>query len=159
MREKIQQVSCKKKSGQKASVGVFSVAESTSFTRNSGSNTSTENCRAKAAGSREAVEKTATEVGYARRILRHLSPSGLLIAIVKLYQMGISPWLPPCCRFQPTCSAYAKEALHEHGFIKGLYLSSWRILRCHPFCKGGYDPVPPKKELRASQLHNIRGVK
>lgn len=51
------------------------------------------------------------------------------------------------CRFTPTCSAYAIEAIREHGILKGTALSSYRILRCNPFCKGGYDPVPPSKEI------------
>lgn len=66
----------------------------------------------------------------------------VLISIVRFYQRYISPGLPPRCRFTPTCSAYAIEALEKHGAIKGLGLALWRFLRCNPFCKGGYDPVP-----------------
>jgi putative membrane protein insertion efficiency factor len=89
-----------------------------------------------------------------------LSFTNILIGLVKFYQKVVSPWFPPCCRFQPTCSAYTKEALQEHGPIKGLFLAFMRILRCHPFCKGGYDPVPSKRKSDiASQLHNIKGVK
>ncbi len=64
------------------------------------------------------------------------------IYIVRLYRKFISPLFPPCCRFTPTCSEYAIEAFEKHGVVKGLFLSIWRILRCNPFCKGGYDPVP-----------------
>ena len=66
----------------------------------------------------------------------------VLIAIVHFYQRHISPLLPPSCRFQPTCSQYAVEAIQKHGALKGGALAFWRILRCNPFCKGGYDPVP-----------------
>jgi putative membrane protein insertion efficiency factor len=66
----------------------------------------------------------------------------LLIFIITLYQRLISPFLGPSCRFTPTCSQYAKEALRKHGLLKGLGLSVRRILRCHPFHPGGYDPVP-----------------
>lgn len=66
----------------------------------------------------------------------------LLTGIIWLYKKTISPLLPPACRFYPTCSEYAVQALKKHGLIKGLALSIWRILRCNPFCKGGYDPVP-----------------
>ncbi|MBR1969430.1 MAG: membrane protein insertion efficiency factor YidD [Clostridia bacterium] len=66
----------------------------------------------------------------------------VLIKIIMLYRRYISPIKKPCCRFMPTCSEYAIEALRKYGFIKGLYLSVKRILRCNPFCKGGYDPVP-----------------
>ena len=64
--------------------------------------------------------------------------------LVRCYQRFISPCKPPCCRFVPTCSEYALEALEEHGFWKGSLLAVWRILRCNPFSKGGYDPVPKK---------------
>ncbi len=66
----------------------------------------------------------------------------ILLYIVKFYQKFISPMFPPSCRFSPTCSHYAIEAITKYGTIKGLYLSIKRILKCHPFHKGGYDPVP-----------------
>ena len=66
----------------------------------------------------------------------------VLIAIVRGYKKYISPLLPPSCRFTPTRSEYAMEALQKHGAFKGSLLAIWRILRCNPFCKGGYDPVP-----------------
>ena len=65
-----------------------------------------------------------------------------LIALVRGYKKYISPLLQPSCRFTPTCSEYAVEALSKHGALKGSLLAIWRILRCNPFCKGGYDPVP-----------------
>ena len=68
----------------------------------------------------------------------------LLIALLKGYKKYISPHLGHHCRFVPTCSEYAMEALAVHGAVKGLILSVWRILRCNPFCRGGYDPVPEK---------------
>ena len=63
---------------------------------------------------------------------------------MKVYKNGISPYLPKACRFTPTCSEYAMEALEKHGAIKGTMLASYRLLRCNPFCRGGYDPVPDK---------------
>ena len=68
----------------------------------------------------------------------------LMIWLVRLYRKFISPLKRPCCRFTPTCSAYAIEAYSKRGFIIGTILTVWRILRCNPFCKGGYDPVPEK---------------
>lgn len=65
-----------------------------------------------------------------------------LILLIKGYRGFISPLFPPSCRFQPTCSAYALEAIALHGTIKGSYLAIKRILKCHPFHPGGYDPVP-----------------
>lgn len=70
----------------------------------------------------------------------------LFIALIRFYQKNISPKKISCCRFTPTCSAYAIEAIETHGALKGALLSIYRILRCNPLCKGGYDPVPPKKE-------------
>ena len=66
----------------------------------------------------------------------------ILLAIVRGYRKYISPLLPPSCRFTPTCSEYAIEAISKHGAFKGSLLALWRILRCNPLCKGGYDPVP-----------------
>jgi putative membrane protein insertion efficiency factor len=65
-----------------------------------------------------------------------------LILVVRGYQLWISPLLPPACRYYPTCSAYAIEALEKHGAITGSWLALKRIARCHPFHVGGYDPVP-----------------
>ena len=64
------------------------------------------------------------------------------IFLITVYQKIISPALAPSCRYVPTCSQYAKEAIVKHGFLKGLYLAIRRLLRCHPFHAGGYDPVP-----------------
>ena len=66
----------------------------------------------------------------------------LLIALVRFYRTSISPRRKPCCRYVPTCSEYALEALEKYGAWKGARLAAARILRCHPFHKGGYDPVP-----------------
>lgn len=69
----------------------------------------------------------------------------ILIKLIELYRKNISPRKIPCCRFTPTCSAYAIEAIQKRGAFVGTFLSIWRILRCNPLCKGGYDPVPEKK--------------
>ncbi len=66
----------------------------------------------------------------------------ILIAMIRGYQKYISPAFPRHCRFEPTCSQYAIEAIQKHGLWKGTGLAAWRILRCNPFCKSGYDPVP-----------------
>ncbi len=68
----------------------------------------------------------------------------LLILLIRGYQKFISPMLGDNCRFYPTCSAYAIEALQVHGVLKGSLLAVWRILRCNPFGRGGMDPVPPR---------------
>ena len=68
----------------------------------------------------------------------------VMIWLVRLYQKYISPLKRPCCRFTPTCSSYAIEAFKKRGFFIGMILTVWRILRCNPFSKGGYDPVPER---------------
>ncbi|HEY1966707.1 MAG TPA: membrane protein insertion efficiency factor YidD [Pseudonocardia sp.] len=68
-----------------------------------------------------------------------------LILLIRGYQLWISPVLPPSCRFYPSCSAYAIEALQVHGAIRGIALTVWRLLRCAPWHPGGVDPVPPRR--------------
>ncbi|WP_010168194.1 membrane protein insertion efficiency factor YidD [Candidatus Epulonipiscium viviparus] len=70
----------------------------------------------------------------------------LALFLIRFYQKCISPHLGPRCRFYPTCSSYTYEAIQIHGFFKGGLLGTFRILRCNPFCKGGFDPVPEKKK-------------
>lgn len=64
------------------------------------------------------------------------------VFLIRVYQYAISPLFPPSCRYTPTCSQYAVEAISKYGILKGSYLAVRRILRCHPFHPGGYDPVP-----------------
>lgn len=86
-------------------------------------------------------ETPATSVQRPASALRRL-PRTALIYAVRGYQLGISPLLPPSCRYFPSCSAYAVEALEKHGALRGSWLAARRILRCHPFRAGGFDPVP-----------------
>ena len=65
----------------------------------------------------------------------------LALKLVRAYQLVISPWLPPACRFTPTCSEYAREAIEQYGFIRGVVRAGGRVLRCHPLHRGGFDPV------------------
>ncbi len=68
----------------------------------------------------------------------------LVIKMIIFYQKYLSALKRPCCRFTPTCSQYALEAVRRFGVMKGIMLAFWRIIRCNPFCKGGFDPVPEK---------------
>jgi len=70
--------------------------------------------------------------------------SQLFIFLIRAYQVVLSPWIGNCCRFEPSCSNYAIEALRTHGFFKGGWLAARRLVRCRPFGPSGFDPVPPK---------------
>ena len=77
-----------------------------------------------------------------------LKPSRLLLLLIRGYQRAISPLLPPACRYAPTCSQYALEAIAAHGALRGVWLALKRLARCHPGHTGGYDPVPGLGEGR-----------
>lgn len=64
------------------------------------------------------------------------------VGLLRFYKAAISPWLPRACRFEPTCSVYAREAIERHGLARGGVMALKRLLRCHPFHPGGFDPVP-----------------
>lgn len=76
----------------------------------------------------------------------------LLLGLVKGYRLLLSPWLGSACRFEPTCSAYALQALQDHGAAAGSYLVLARLSRCHPWCEGGHDPVPADKPVLFTRL-------
>ncbi|HOJ48640.1 MAG TPA: membrane protein insertion efficiency factor YidD [Bacillota bacterium] len=76
----------------------------------------------------------------------------IFIFLIRAYQKYISPFKGPSCRFQPTCSQYAIEAFEKRGVLMGMLLTAYRLLRCNPLCKGGYDPVPePKRKIKVKK--------
>jgi hypothetical protein len=87
-------------------------------------------------------------------ILRRVidAPRDALLLLVRGYRFFLSPWLGSACRFEPTCSAYSMQALQRHGAVAGTLLTAGRILRCHPWCNGGHDPVPEKPYPLFSRL-------
>jgi putative membrane protein insertion efficiency factor len=80
-----------------------------------------------------------------------------VVQLLQGYKWLVSPLLPPACRYVPTCSEYAIEAVERYGVLRGGVMGMWRVLRCHPFVKGGYDPVP-LPDARARCAHNQIGV-
>lgn len=87
-----------------------------------------------------------------RRALAAFSAAVVAVftTVIRGYRLLLSPWLGSACRFEPTCSAYALQALEQHGAWRGTALAGWRILRCHPGCAGGCDPVPPSTDAAAT---------
>ena len=79
-------------------------------------------------------------------------PQQLLMGVVKAYRLLLSPWLGSACRFEPTCSAYALQALQQHGAMAGSYLTLYRLARCQPWCNGGHDPVPAQHAFIFTRL-------
>ncbi len=91
-----------------------------------------------------------------RTLLAGLSGAvnALLMGVVRAYRFFLSPWLGSACRFSPTCSQYALESLQRHGPAAGSYLAARRLLRCHPGCPGGHDPVPDQAPKLFSRFSN-----
>ncbi len=85
-------------------------------------------------------------------------PRLLLIGLVRAYRLVLSPWVGQSCRFTPTCSAYALQALDKHGAILGAGLAGWRILRCNPWCHGGCDEVPDNMPWDRAQASPSSGL-
>jgi putative membrane protein insertion efficiency factor len=91
-----------------------------------------------------------------RALLRSVS-SAPLLALLWVYRTFVSPALPPACRYHPSCSQYAVEAVRVHGPLRGAWLAIRRLLRCHPFAPGGPDPVPPAAASGAAKLSRDHG--
>ena len=76
----------------------------------------------------------------------------LFSLLIGFYRRRLSPLMPARCRYEPSCSAYAEEAIQSHGALRGVILAAWRVLRCNPFSHGGFDPVPEKFDLRRGPI-------
>ncbi|MFP4176906.1 MAG: membrane protein insertion efficiency factor YidD [Candidatus Brocadiia bacterium] len=92
------------------------------------------------------------------RLLRLLGKplEWLIIGLVRVYQLLISPLLPRTCRFYPSCSQYMIDAVKHRGPVIGLLMGIWRVMRCNPFCKGGYDPVEPPEQKGEERQEDAR---
>ena len=145
MLEKIQSSGSGTQPGAQTVVGEFQNVEAPSSAVPSGSDSAAEAEKVQTPTGYCGVDKVACSTGSHSR--RHCGfVAGTVIFFIRIYQKLIAPLLPDCCRFEPTCSHYAVEALQVHGFWKGSLLTIWRLMRCQPYCKGGYDPVPPRQK-------------
>ena len=148
MRKEIQQESRNQKPGAETFMGVFPDVETGHKPCASGYDSKTEDDDGKTAGSAGSTAVVVEKIRPVAGFIRSFRLTWIAIGAIKLYQWTISPLLPRCCRFTPSCSHYAVEAFQLHGIFKGSVLTAWRLLRCQPFCKGGFDPVPPRRTDR-----------
>ena len=147
MRKKIQQKSGKTKQSKKTDKRIIQVTEGRCKIKSQYIHSKTENEAGKTSGNTEGNDLSAEKSRFNVRVI-FIFP---FIVMIRAYKICISPLLPPSCRFTPTCSEYAEIALKKHGLIYGLILTCYRLLRCQPFCKGGYDPVPEKCKKKNTQ--------
>ena len=154
MRKKIQQQSCFKKQSKTPTERGFQAAKKQSETSALHLHCESSNKTCKDAGCSEGyaqtLEKSRNMAGR-----KFLTPAFPLLLLVRTYRMLISPWMPPCCRFTPSCSDYAEQALKRFGLFRGGYLMCWRLLRCQPFCKGGDDPVPEETKKNSEKKNEL----
>lgn len=142
MWEKVQQQSRKEKPCQKAVMGIFPASERTDKSESSDIDSAPADGGFETTGSSAADEFAAGKSRITAGWAQILNPAWWAVLMLRIYRYAISPWLPLCCRFTPTCSQYSIEAFQRYGFFKGVRLTIWRLLRCQPFCRSGYDPVP-----------------
>ena len=149
MRQKILHQSSSPQPGTEVGMGEFQALETKAQTVSPGVHSASAHpagkvCRCDVRNGKTA-EETAADQGLGR-----LSKAAIFLPLVliRLYQLTLSPYIGNCCRFTPSCSRYAAEAYRTHGFWRGSVLTIYRLLRCQPWCKGGFDPVPPRKKHR-----------
>ena len=157
MREKVQSAGSGAESGEAAHVGEFPAVETRNSPLPDGTDPPAADQRIFPSASYIGTGKSSMQ-GGSNEPRRTSIAARMLIAAVRLYRRTLSPMLPECCRFWPTCSSYAIEALQKHGFCKGLVLTVWRLLRCQPFARGGFDPVPevfPEKRSKKRKVKDL----
>lgn len=146
MQQKVRQTGGEAKPGEASSVGGLPVDRRRNFSMRNHPDSTARNTQGENAGCQRRVCEYLEKSGYVGEELNRISPAAkCLMFLIRIYRTCLSPLIPPCCRFIPTCSEYGLEALRVHGAVKGSLLTIWRVLRCNPFCRSGYDPVPPRK--------------
>ena len=148
MRQEVLHKGSGPQSGTEVGLGEFQASETGDQTVSSGVHSASAHqagqvCRCDARDGKTAEEAPA-DPGLGR-----LSRAAIVLPLllIKIYQLTLSPYIGQCCRFTPSCSRYAAEAYKTWGFWRGTILTVYRLLRCQPFCRGGYDPVPQRKRV------------
>jgi len=146
MRKKVLHKSSCPQPGKAVGLGELQNAEACDQTGASGVHSPSAHKTGKVCRCTARNEQAAEKTGYAPE-LGFISRAAIILPLllIRLYQIFLSPFIGQSCRFTPSCSRYSAEAFKTHGFWKGMYLTIYRILRCQPWCRGGYDPVPPRK--------------
>ena len=149
MREKILHKSSCPQSCETIGLGEFPAAETVNPARKTGLHPASAHQTGKMCRCAARNDQTAEKARHASE-LGIISRAAIVLPLlaIRLYQIFLSPFLGRNCRFEPSCSHYAQDAFRTHGFFRGMYLTIYRILRCNPWCKAGYDPVPPRAEKR-----------
>ena len=147
MRKKVLSESCSTQPGKEIGLGELPSAQTTNQTLPIGLHTPPTHQTCRVCGCIQRDAETAEKAGVTQELGR-LSKAAIALPLllIRVYQLTLSPFIGRCCRFEPSCSRYAAEALKVHGFWVGSFLTIYRLMRCQPWCKGGYDPVPPKKK-------------
>ena len=146
MRQKILHQSCGPQPGEASGLGEFQTTEGLDNAvqdclHTPSAHQAGEVCRCDARDGKTLEEAASVpELGKLSKVAIFLP-----LLLIRLYQLTLSPYIGQCCRFTPSCSRYSAEAFRIHGFWRGMGLTIYRLLRCQPFCRGGYDPVPPRK--------------
>ena len=144
MQQKVQSSGCCTQPGTPVDVGEFPDVETGSLPVSHFADTPTENDELQPDAGNRGVERDPEKTGNAADFSGKSPACRVMIGMIRVYQKIVSPWIPCCCRFEPSCSHYGVEAFRKRGFWAGTILTIWRLLRCQPFCRGGYDPVPDK---------------
>ena len=159
MRKKILHKSSSPQPGKAFGLGEFPIAQTTDKALQSGLHTPSAHQTGKVCRCDKGDGEVAQETGSAPELGR-LSKAAIALPLllIRVYQLTLSPFIGQCCRFTPSCSRYAAEALKTHGFWYGSILTIYRLLRCQPWCKGGFDPVPPPPK-KTTKAHADRAKK
>ena len=143
MQQKIQSARRGSQSGKTADVGELPDVETGTLPVSHFADTSTENDGVQPDAGNGRITKDSCQRASTDQSRTSIA-AGIAVLLIKFYQKAISPWLPCQCRFEPSCSHYAVDAYRKRGFWAGSILTAWRLMRCQPFGKSGYDPVPEK---------------